>query len=746
VTLIYTLTVFTSAFLLFLIQPIISKLLLPHLGGSPAVWNTAMMFFQIFLLLGYVYTHLTARWLGARKQSLLHIVLLVISLAWLPIALKTDIRFSSSEYPISWLVLSLFLSIGMPFFFLSANAPLIQFWMANTTHKHSKNPYFLYSASNIGSLLALISYPFLIEPIFTLSDQTANWSILFLVYIALVVGCIWYLNKFYKNDRAANVETSPSAPAPTAKQKLYWVALAFFPSSLMLGVTSFITTDIASIPLFWVIPLTLYLVTFIIAFSKYNFITDRAIQAQNILVPLVAFTMVFKTHFMYAAIILHLATFFVIAMVCHGILARSTPSTKHLTEFYVWLSFGGMLGGIFNALIAPNIFSTPIEYILALLGCLLVRPLFGSYSNAARERKLDILIPVGFGVCLFIIYCLIDAFLLNYASFLHDPNSRQSLAASPVIVSNTMFAIMVAVYVFIMVFVDKSANRPVRFALLVTSLFIASHFAVSMDSRDKSGKRLYTDRNFFGVTKVTRHGEMVIMSHGTTDHGMQSRKPEHKGKLASYYVPLKPVLKNLAPGLHNHPYAVIGLGSGTSACAGHKGQTVDFYEIDPAVVRMATDPELFTYLKDCPTTAKIILGDGRMEIAKASDKRYGLIVVDAFSSDAIPVHLLTREALAIYGQKLSENGVIALHLSNRHLNLKPVAASLAQDANFHAILFDGWVPGNDLSYDSSWVFLTRDAAYFDRIRKELPGSQLIQGQITIRPWTDNYSNILNLLM
>jgi hypothetical protein len=746
-TVIYTITIFISAFLLFLIQPMISKLLLPQLGGSPAVWNTSMMFFQILLLLGYTYTHITSKWLGAKNQSLLHIAVLLLSILWLPISLNTTIGFSSSEYPISWLITSLFLSVGMPFFMLAASSPLLQLWMANTIHRHAQNPYFLYSASNIGSLLALLSYPFVIEPTLTLVAQTNGWSMLYIVYVLFIAGCAYYLRKHWSANRsAADVEAVESAP-PEAKMKLYWVALAFFPSSLMLGLTTYITTDIASLPLFWIIPLALYLLTFIIAFSKYVRITDYALYAQNILVPLVAFTMVFSIQYPYINMTLHVLTFFATTIVCHGTLARKKPNAKYLTEYYVWLSFGGMLGGVFNAIVAPYIFSSPIEYTLAFIGALAVRPILGTYANPNRERKLDFLIPLGFAAVLASIYFVTNHYLLEYGSFLRSSDSKQSMMASPAIASSIQTAFIVVLYLIVMLGVDHTYKRPLRLMLLIVSLFISSHFTVLMLTEKDTDRRTYTNRNFFGITKISVDGEIVQMTHGTTDHGFQNHHPKYKGWLSSYYVMLGPVMKYLDSHLQNYPYAVIGLGTGTSACAGHKNQVVDFYEIDPDMVRIATNPEFFTYLRDCPTTYNIILGDGRIQIAKAADKRYGLIIVDAFSSDAIPVHLLTREAIAIYASKLADNGVIALHISNRHLNLLPITLAAAVDAGFEAIVPQYRKELNELEYASQWVLLTHDPAYFARAKKEAPHWIKLKTKENYipRPWTDNYSNIIKLL-
>jgi len=685
---------------------------------------------------------MSTKWLGIKKQPIVHIALLVLSLAWLPIALHTDIAFSSSEHPIPWVIVSLFLSIGVPFFVLAANAPLIQFWLANTSHKDAKNPYFLYSASNIGSLLALLSYPFLIEPTLTLWSQTHAWSLLFAGFIALIVASAVYLRKY-----PATVPADQSARAdeatPPLKTKLYWMALAAGPSSLMLGLTTYITTDIAPIPLFWVIPLALYLITFIAAFSKYDKITDYAVQAQNILVPLTVMGMVFNIQLPYGLMILHVLTFFVTAMVCHGTLARRKPGTRHLTEFYVWMSLGGMLGGVFNALVVPFIFTNPIEYTVLFFACLLLRPTIGHFADSKREWKKDILIPIVFGAVMLAVFYGAFVFMDDYEGYLRTTYDKtHTLSTSETFVaSNMYFIFMTVVYIAIMVMVDRTYQRPLRFMLVVLALFFATTYSVRFG--DKKDDLIYAERNFFGVLRIYRYEKTTQLMHGTTTHGMQSNNPKEKLWLTSYYTPLTQMFQHLDRKIANAPYAVIGLGSGTSACAGRKGQVVDFYDIDPAVVKMANNPEFFTYLRDCPTTHNIILGDGRLQIAKANDKRYGLIVVDAFSSDAIPLHLLTREAIAIYASKLADNGVIALHISNRYLDLMPLTAALALDGNFQAIVVHGGGE-NTLAFGSVWVLLTRDAQYYARGKKEKNWQQ-IKSKGTFKPWTDDYSNILHIL-
>lgn len=722
-TTIYTLTIFTSAFLLFLIQPMISKLLLPHLGGSPAVWNTSMMFFQTLLLFGYLYAHISGKWLGPRRQAVLHFVLMAVAFAWLPIALETDLGFDSVQQPVLWVIVSLFLSVGVPFFVLAANAPLLQYWLAHTTHKDAKNPYFLYSASNIGSMLALFSYPILFEPGFTLPYQTGIWSGLFIAFAALLAGCAWSMKThFQPTTQSAGITT---ASAPTAAKRLQWLFLAFFPSSLLLGVTTYIATDIASLPLFWVVPLALYLLTFILAFSRVPLLVDRALNAQIVLVPLTVLALVFQFNFYTPVMLLHLFTFFALALGCHGLLARNKPDTRYLTEFYVWMSLGGMLGGVFNSLVAPNLFTQPVEYWLVLILALLARPQMGSDTHPVREKLLDYTVPLAGATALGLI--------------IHFVGPKVTGMGQPVLAS--------VLYLLVMIIVIKSHHRPIRLTLLVLSMVIAIPLGMVGNMTESSDRQLFVERNFFGVNRVVREesrGAMTLM-HGTTNHGMQSLDEEDRLQPVSYYGKLKEVFTHLSPSLKDKPYGVIGLGAGTLACFGKKGQEVEFYEIDPAVLRIASNPDFFTYLRDCGTRTSVQLGDGRLNIAKAHSGHYGLIIIDAFSSDAIPVHLLTREALAIYLDKLAPGGLMAFNISNRHLKLSPVMAALAEDAGLKALRQRDEKPEGKLVMASEWVILARSMEDFHDMNIKNPRWEVLVNKEGFDVWADNYSNILQTL-
>ncbi len=709
-----------------------------------------MMFFQILLLLGYTYAHVTARWLGPKKQFWVHMALLAISLEWLPIAAKTDLGFLSVEHPVTWVLVSLFLSVGFPFFVLAANAPLLQYWLSRTNHKDAANPYFLYSASNIGSLLALLGYPFLIEPMLTLHKQTLDWSLLFGAFVLLLAVCGYFMHKNIIPEQAIE-QVSSDAPPPSWKNRLYWIALAFCPSSLMLGVTTYITTDVASVPLFWIIPLSLYLLTFIMAFAKKPMLVDKSIMAQAVLVPFVVMALAFDVNFISQMMILHLFAFFYIALGCHGLLSRNKPDARYLTEFFLWVSFGGMLGGVFNSLIAPVIFTTPIEYPLVLILSMFLRPPEGTFSKARRERYLDFMIPLDFALFLWVIFYsfqyvsnhhpeTIGAINAWLGLLLGDPNNQAGL-------SLMAFSAVIIFLIFYTVAV-MSSKRPVRYGLVLAAMLLVVPLTGSSPNSRLMHNVIYAERNFFGVNRVL-HGHdsnaMMIM-HGTTLHGLQSLDKDLRLAPVSYYGALGEVFDHVNSSIKTAPIAVLGLGAGSLACFGHKDQTVDFYEIDPAVAAIARNKDYFTYLKDCPPNSNIIMGDGRLSLAKAAPHSYGVVVVDVFSSDAIPIHLLTREALSMYKDRLMNHGFLLFNISNRHLNLAPVMATLAKDLNLKAYIKVELIPKGKLQKPSIWVLMTQDEKDISALTKENPNWKTLDPKEAFGIWTDDYSNIIQTLI
>jgi hypothetical protein len=637
----YAATLFFSAGLLFFVQPMVAKMVLPRLGGSPAVWNTAMCFFQAALLCGYLYAHLLATRFGRRAQALIHGAVLLAVAAFLPLDLSTATP-QADGIPVLWLIGKLAITVGPPFFALSATAPLLQRWFSRTDHPSAADPYFLYAASNAGSLIALLAYPLLVEPNLPLPLQSRAWAI-GLAFVVAGIGVCWLGAQAHPGVKR---ETELAGAPSTLVDRLRWVAYAFVPSALLLAVTAHITTDLASAPLFWVIPLALYLLTFILTFTSRPPLPHGALLKAQLwlIIPLVVVSAALQSIWL---LVLHLALFFVTAMVCHGELARRRPPTANLTEFYLYVSLGGVLGGVFDALIAPTIFSDIWEYPLLLAVSCLVRP--APVENGPRSRWGDVAFPL----------VLLGGLLV----LLHA-----GAIPAPIFVGALALAAVALLYF---------SERRVRFALGVGACLLVEQMAMA-------GQTLETARSFFGVYRVrlAEEGAIHVLQHGTTIHGAESMIPGEETIPLGYYSPVGPFGRFFAAIADRgvKQVGVIGLGSGALACYAQPGQVWTFHEIDPLVEKIARDPRYFHFLDRCGNNASVVLGDARLTLQDVPDGHYDTIVIDAFSSDSIPVHLLTREALALYRRKLSPDGVILFHVSNRYLDLAPVIAALADDA------------------------------------------------------------------
>jgi multisubunit Na+/H+ antiporter MnhG subunit len=723
---------FLSALLMFWSQPLVGKMILPLLGGTPMVWTTCMVFFQALLLAGYGYAHFSLK-LGMRRQAMLHITLLAVSLIALPIGFDAQ-RWEppTSDNPMGWLFLLLAVSAAAPFFMLSATAPMLQAWFARTDHPAAADPYFLYVTSNLGSLIGLLGFPTMAEVYLTIPGQTSAWSGL---YVLLVVGiALASLAAFKAREPAAAKPSAKLAPAtgaiiagaPTATLRFRWVLLAFAPSSLFIGLTTYVTTDIAAVPLLWILPLAGYLLTFIVAFARRPAIPhDQAIALQPYFVLPVIILFFWgggggsATFF---TIALHFFAFFVTALVCHGELARTRPDPEHLTEFYFLLSLGGVLGGIFNAIVAPVAFTALVEYPLVLLLALFLRPGAGTES-VPRPALKDLILPGAvFAVLLFALWRFPDTFT--------DADS----------VMQTTVGIILALIA------ASAAKRPWQFGLLASAILLAQLlFPIGGRSTE-----LKAERNFFGIIRVTQEEKppMMTMYHGTTNHGSQSLEPDRRLIPQTYYFPGSPITQVFQFPVVRRPGAqlsVLGLGTGALACLARSGQTFTYYEIDPAVERMARDTTLFTFMRDCPPDKKVVLGDGRLTLQKMPNASQDLLVMDAFTSDAVPVHLLTREALAMYLTKLKEDGVLVYHISNRYLDLKPVLAGLGADAGLEAFLQEYDAPAsNPSAFGSTWVVMARPGPTAEFIRADRRW-QPLKPTGEDRLWTDHYSNIFTAL-
>jgi hypothetical protein len=735
VPLLFALTLLVSASLLFCVQPMIAKMILPLLGGSPSVWNTCMVFFQAMLLGGYAYAHGATVWLGVRRQAVLHLGLLAVPLLVLPFAISEGAARSLSPdaNPSGWLLGLLLTTVGLPFFVVATSAPLLQTWFAETSHPSGKDPYFLYGASNLGSMLALLGYPILMEPNLRLASQSIVWAIGYGALATLTLACAVVVLRSPRRltptlDKSTTEEVDQGPPR--LSQRLSWVALAFVPSSLLLGVTAYLSTDVAAIPLLWVIPLALYLLTFVLAFSKRETLplswVGRAMRIVTVALVLVICLGVVQVIF----IPLHLLMFFLAAMVCHGELARRRPSVRHLTEFYLAISVGGVLGGIFNALVAPVVFDRVIEYPLAIaLACLaLPGGASGPRSRNLKARTLDFALPLALGVIVFA--------------------ARQRFGDQPVLPWSPRDFQLKVMYGLGGLACFTFAERPLRFALGVGAL-LATAMLVSQ------GQVLHRERGFFGTIRVVRvePGPFHQLIHGNTLHGQQSFEPDHDREPLTYYHrtgPIGQVFEVHVKRADQAHVAIVGLGTGSLAAYAQPGQRWTFYEIDPAIERIANNPAYFTFLRDCRASAwEVLLGDARLRLQTAPGHEYDLIVLDAFSSDAVPVHMLTREAIDLYRSKLAPDGIIAFNISNRFLDLTSVVADLA--------LAEGLVcrvredlklrPGDQRlgKSSSTWAIMANHAAALGALA-ENPDWVIPRARRRDVAWTDDFSSILEHLV
>ena len=715
--LLYAATLLLSALLLFWMQPLYAKMVLPWFGGTPAVWTTVMLFFQVMLLAGYLYAHLLTARLRFAPQVFLHLALIAVVIAALPARLDDSWAPQAAGVPVLSLLHALAGGLGLPIFAISATAPLLQKWFSYTRHDAAVDPYFLYSASNLGCLIALLAYPVLLEPLAGLAQQSVLWTYGYVLLAALILVS------------AANAWRFRAEPAPAAaqstlggvswRQRALWTLLSFAPASLLLGVTQHITAEIAAVPLLWLVPLTLYVLTFINAFArKPAFRLEWAMKSQPLLVLALALVWILNNYL--AVFVLHLVTFTVTALMCHGELARRRPAAAHLTEFYIWLAVGGGLGGLFNVL-APLIFNTILEYPLAIALACMLRPAAHDQGTAARIG--DVLWPLA----------LAGAYAAAVALHFHP------IAHGPIAIVIYIEIIGIALYLF--------RARPLRFGLGVAVVLLASPYLHNPE------QVLARERSFFGVNTVLRDpaGEFHILMHGITVHGAQFLDPAQRLEPTTYYhrdSPLGQLISALGAGGKLKRIAAVGMGTGTVACYREPGRQFTFYEIDPVVVRLARDTRWFSFLAECAPDAQIIVGDGRLSLKSAADGAYDLIVVDTFSSDSIPVHMITREALALYLHKLAPGGAIIFHITNQYLNLAPVLANLAADAGVAAM-----VPGPHFALpsgprfahmESHWVAMARDARTLAPLASQ-EGWKSATPQPGARVWTDDYSNLVGAL-
>jgi hypothetical protein len=720
-------TICLSSALLFVVQPMIGKMVLPYLGGSPAVWNTCMVFFQAALLAGYAYAHLLSARFPVRWQLAIHLTVLAAPFLCLPIMGRFSAPVPGESNPVGWLLLVLAMGVGLPFFAVSTTNPLLQKWFALTGHPAAHDPYFLYAASNFGSMAALVSYPLVVEAFFPLAAQSRLWTAGFVVLAASIAMC----GLLALRARSAIDEPPvliPSAGAAdeaggiSGRRRLRWVMLAMAPSSLMLGVTTYITTDIASVPLFWIVPLSLYLLSFILVYARRPPIPHDWMSRTLpwLALPLAAS---FFADAGWLLIGLHVATFFVAAMVCHGELARNRPTTRWLTEYYFWMSLGGVLGGLFNALLAPLVFPTILEYPLTIIAACALCPARRPVDDDPFQRELDIGVPIALALGIVLL-----AWSLRNYSWESNPWLILPLLALPAAICFTFI------------------ERPVRYALGLGAVMLSGGLYVTF--RDPV---LHLERSFFGVHRVVfdRQSQTHKLKHGGTFHGWQFVDADQRGEPVAYFHrrgPLGDVMRVLGEPASERHIGAIGLGTGAIAAYHRPGTHITFFEIDPVVKRLAENPELFTYLSDVgPSAYTVELSDGRLAMSRAPDQSFDLILLDAFSSDMIPVHLLTSEAVNVYLDKLATGGIMVFHVSNRFLDLEPVLADLAAAKNLVCIAkADLEITDADRASGkaaSHYVALARSSSDFRGLDR-LPGWRSVLPRPDVRIWTDDYSNLV----
>ncbi len=689
--LLYALTIFVGAFLLFMVQPLIAKLILPWFGGSAAVWTTCLLFFQVALLLGYFYAFVVVGRLRRRAQARLHVLLLGLSLLALPIIPRAAWKPSGLEDPAFRILGLLAFTVGLPYFLLSSTGPLLQAWYAKS--RREAMPYRLFSLSNAASLVALASYPALVEPAFSARHQALGWSLAYAVGAVLCATLALRLNR--GGGQPAEVESvnpQPAAPATLGLGvRLLWVALAACASTLLFAVTNHLSQNVAAIPLLWVFPLGLYLASFILCFGGWY---RRQAYLRFLAVALGGMTYALAPEFVNASLAvlipLYCAGLFLACMVCHGELERLKPPPVYLTSFYLMMALGGALGGIFVGLIAPRCFR-------------------GFYE-----------LPIGMASCAVLVIAVLR----------RDPSSR----------------------------FYKARWQPSWLGVL--GLTGALVVGLSLQIRNEAGRGRVTVRNFYGGLRVIDLDPIPLrqvvpgmptlkrarrkLMNGTIDHGLQFLTPERRRQPTTYYGVRSGVGLALreAGRRSNLRVGVIGLGAGTLAAYGRPGDRYTLYELNPLVIRLAETE--FTFLSDSQATVDVVPGDARLALEQEPPQGFDVLAVDAFSSDSIPVHLLTLEAFRLYFHHLKDSGVVAVHITNRYLNLRPVVEAAAQSLGKTAMVIDNDRDDDDEVFRARWVLVSSRQDFFDNPDIEEAGT-LLEGKANPRPWTDDYSNLFRVI-
>ncbi len=734
----FAVTVFASAALVFLVEPMVAKLVLPRLGGSPSVWNTSLAFFQVALLFGYGYAHALQRLRSLRAQALVHGAALLLAAAALPLRINELIGPPSSNHPALWLLGVLAVSIGAPFAALSATAPLVQAWHARTFgDDEGSEPYVLYAASNLGSLLALLTYPLIVEPNLTLYAQRLGWSggyVAFILLIAALAVAVVRSGEIVLPPRGAE---RPS-PRIAWQERAIWVALAAIPSSLMLGVTTYITTDVASAPFLWVLPLGLYLLTFIIAFQTKPAISKNlTLLFQAAAVAACAAILPYPANAFALILPLHLAAFFFTALMCHQALVARRPDAANLTEFYFWMSLGGVVGGSFNAFLAPVIFNDVWEYPLVLALSCLVRP-WGDRKVSPRIW-LTFVLGVASGLAILVFNHVVAPHVTSKVITGHFTQTDLFTACVRLFIGVGVVAAFLV------------RGRALLYFAVIAVLSIGAHAAADQADAPESW------RSFFGVLRQSASqvpavgGPVRMLRHGTTLHGAQAVTPRWRCNPLVYYANSTPIGQVFLSEEREKPalrIGAVGLGTGSVAAYVRRDDHLTFFEIDPQVIRVSSDPRHFSYTTLCAKgVVDYVLGDARLTVSKQPSEVFDILLIDAFSSDAVPTHLLTTEAVRGYLTHLKPDGVLILHLSNRNLDLNSPAQAVAKAAGGVAMIQHyrptadvdrgGWPSPEDAVIVAKSAAGLAQFSHDPRWRPTDPDR--------VRPWTDDYTNLFGAL-
>ncbi len=710
----FTATIFTSASLLFFVQPMFAKMVLPYLGGSPAVWTTAMLFFQTVLLLGYIYAHVSVRFLSPRMQVILHLCVWAAALAFLPIAVPEDWRYdpeSSAELQ----TLGLFaIGVGLPFAALSATAPLLQAWYARTDALQAHDPYFLFGASNLGSLLSLLAFPFVAEPLLGVGAIGTGWAVLYVILGAGLAACGYSAQMNWAVSASATVKKG--ATGLNLRQIATWLFLAFVPSSLMLSITSTVATDIGSFPLIWIVPLALYLLTFVFAFSGKAWPDHPAIE-KLFLIFLIYGLYIFaggltgKLGWLPFAILI--CFFFVAALLAHRKLYLARPSNENLTVFYVTMSVGGALGGLFNSILAPALFNDvyegPITLVLSALLLTRSKPTRGEFPWS-------------------LVATVLCAAPMALALWLEVDHLRP-------------FALVTCTLFFICFW--SLRGRPYAACATAASILVLGQSFLMPET-------LLKERSFFGTYSVRVRDNLRVLEHGTTQHGAERLSDIGERPMpTSYYFPSAPMGRILGDQtLHgNETIGIVGLGVGALVCYRQDGQMWHLYEIDAVVDRIARHSGLFDFMPKCAGDSPTHIGDARV-VLESQDVTYDILVIDSYSSDAIPIHLMTTEAVSLYLDRLKDDGLVVFHISNRFFALEPVLARIARDLNLSAVV-ENFAPTNE---EADQGAVGSDVVVFARMEERLTQLGVSVGGTwkaleadTKAAWTDDHSNLLGVL-